>query len=94
MTMTINVQEAKTRLSDLLRRTEAGEKIVIARAGVPVAELSGIRPRKRDLSKPLLRNLLKGGGEELLRPVSEEELRLWEDGHDLDPLRKATGSHE
>ncbi|MFZ1381680.1 MAG: type II toxin-antitoxin system prevent-host-death family antitoxin [Scrofimicrobium sp.] len=91
MTITVNVQEAKTRLSDLLRRTEAGEKVVIARAGVPVAELSGVSPRKRDLSKPLLRNLPKGGGEELLEPLGEEELRLWEDGHSLDPLKETIG---
>ena len=35
----VNVQEAKTRLSDLLLRTEQGEDIVIARAGRPVARL-------------------------------------------------------
>jgi prevent-host-death family protein len=35
----VNVQEAKTRLSDLLVRSERGEEIVIARAGRPVARL-------------------------------------------------------
>lgn len=35
----VNVQEAKTRLSDLLLRSERGEDIVIARAGRPVARL-------------------------------------------------------
>ena len=35
----VNVQEAKTRLSDLLLRSEQGEEIVIARAGRPVARL-------------------------------------------------------
>lgn len=35
----VNVHDAKTRLSQLLHRVEAGEEIVIARAGKPVARL-------------------------------------------------------
>lgn len=35
----INVHEAKTHLSKLLARVEAGEEITIARAGRPVARL-------------------------------------------------------
>ncbi len=41
---TVNVHEAKTHLSRLLERVEAGEEIVIARAGTPVARLSAIPP--------------------------------------------------
>ena len=37
---TVNVHEAKTHLSRLLRRVEAGEEILISRAGVPIARLS------------------------------------------------------
>ncbi len=36
---TVGVHEAKTQLSDLLRRVEAGETVVITRRGMPVAEL-------------------------------------------------------
>lgn len=36
---TVNVHEAKTNLSRLLKRVEAGEQIVIAKAGKPVARL-------------------------------------------------------
>ena len=36
---TVNVHEAKTQLSRLLRRVAAGEEIVIARAGRAVARL-------------------------------------------------------
>ena len=39
-TTTVNVHEAKTHLSQLLARVEAGEEIVIARAGKPVAILT------------------------------------------------------
>jgi prevent-host-death family protein len=35
----VNVHAAKTNLSRLLERAEAGEEIVIARAGKPVAKL-------------------------------------------------------
>jgi prevent-host-death family protein len=35
----VNVHEAKTHLSRLLRRVEAGEEILISRAGRPVARL-------------------------------------------------------
>lgn len=35
----INVYEAKTKLSELLKRVEAGEEVVIARSGKPVAKL-------------------------------------------------------
>jgi prevent-host-death family protein len=39
MTSSVNVYEAKTHLSQLLDRAAAGEEIVIARAGRPIARL-------------------------------------------------------
>ena len=49
MSAAVGVHEAKTHLSDLLRRVEAGETVTITRRGEPVAELrpptpSGPRP--------------------------------------------------
>jgi len=44
--MEVNVHQAKTHLSKLLRRTAAGEEIIIARAGVPIARLVAIKPSK------------------------------------------------
>lgn len=42
----VNVHEAKTHLSRLLARVEAGEEILISRAGQPVARLvPARRPR-------------------------------------------------
>jgi prevent-host-death family protein len=35
----VNIHAAKTRLSQLVARAEKGERIVIARAGKPVAQL-------------------------------------------------------
>jgi prevent-host-death family protein len=42
----VNVHEAKTQLSRLLRRVQAGEEIVIARAGKPIARLVPLEPTK------------------------------------------------
>jgi prevent-host-death family protein len=39
MVTTVNVHEAKSTLSRLLERVESGERVVIARAGKPVADL-------------------------------------------------------
>jgi prevent-host-death family protein len=41
---TVNVQEAKTQLSRLLALVEAGQEVVIARYGRPVARLVPIEP--------------------------------------------------
>jgi len=43
--MVVNIHEAKTNLSKLLARVEAGEEVVIARAGPPVARLVPIEQR-------------------------------------------------
>ncbi len=46
---TVNIHEAKTHLSRLVERVEHGERIVIARAGRPVAMLMPIAapPRRQ-----------------------------------------------
>ena len=55
MSLMVNVYEAKTQLSDLLKRVEAGEDVVIARAGKPVVRLvlverrTGKRPGRGSL---------------------------------------------
>lgn len=45
MGMIVKVGEAKTRLSELLARVEAGEEIVIARGDHPVARLLPMQKR-------------------------------------------------
>jgi len=45
--MNVNVHEAKTHLSRLLARVEAGETVVIARAGHPVAVLAPFKSPAR-----------------------------------------------
>ncbi|MDZ4841884.1 MAG: type II toxin-antitoxin system prevent-host-death family antitoxin [Hyphomicrobium aestuarii] len=43
MAVRVTVHDAKTNLSELLRRVEAGEDIIIARADKPVAVLSAFK---------------------------------------------------
>jgi len=49
MALQVNIHEAKTNLSKLLARVSAGEEVIIARAGKPIARLVPIteRPQKR-----------------------------------------------
>ena len=48
---TINVHQAKTQLSRLLEEVAAGQEIIIAKAGKPIARLVPLRaaPEKRQL---------------------------------------------
>ena len=72
----VNVHQAKTELSRLLARVEAGEDVVIARRGQPVARLVACKtPTKR---QP---DVLKGKivvPDTFFDPLPEEELAAWE----------------
>ena len=76
--VTVNVHEAKTHLSRLLAQVEAGEDVVIARNGQPVAKLVPcVSKGKRKFGT------LKGKisiDERFFEPLPEEELKLWEGG--------------
>ena len=50
--MEVNIHEAKTHLSRLLQRVADGEEVIIAKAGVPIARLVPIEP-KRKKTRPL-----------------------------------------
>lgn len=45
--LTVNVYEAKTRLSRLLEQAAAGEEIIIAKSGKPIAKLIPYREDER-----------------------------------------------
>ena len=64
----VNVHEAKTHLSRLLERVEAGEEIVIARAGKPIARLLAIQP------VPAIRPLGLWRGKVWIAPDVEDDL--------------------
>ncbi len=72
----VNVHEAKTRLSRLLAQVEAGEEIVIARRGEPVARLVRCKPKgKRQFGAMKGQVVIDDG---FFDPLPEEELRAWE----------------
>jgi prevent-host-death family protein len=72
--ITVNVQEAKTRLSELLGRVEQGEEIVIARAGSPVARLVAAGPLPpREFGGLQLRI-----ADDFDAPLDDDELGAWE----------------
>ena len=50
MAETVPINEAKTRLSELLRRVEAGEEIIIRRGDTPIARL--IPERRSKMTPP------------------------------------------
>ena len=78
--LTVNLAQAKARLSELLDKVEAGHEVVITRRGRAIAHLSAaIRPKKplplRELASfradmPRLRR----PAAELLRELREERL--------------------
>jgi len=41
---TVNIHEAKTHLSAILKRVESGEEILIAKSGRPIARISPLTP--------------------------------------------------
>ncbi|MEB3348560.1 MAG: type II toxin-antitoxin system prevent-host-death family antitoxin [Cyanobacteriota bacterium] len=69
----VNVQEAKTHLSALLARVVAGERIVLARHGKPIAQLVPLDPSpRRELG------FLQGSVDEaFFEPLPEGELERW-----------------
>jgi prevent-host-death family protein len=89
----INMHQAKTALSDLVARAEAGEEIVIARRNkpavklVPVAaeDMMHIRKSRRRAFGSLahLRDAMKDI--DWFEPLPEEELLAWEGEYELDP---------
>jgi prevent-host-death family protein len=77
---TVNIHEAKTHLSKLLKRVERGDEVIIARAGHPVARLSALAP-------PKLPNRVPGTGkgffskeqlDQILAPLPEEIQRFFD----------------
>ena len=53
----VNMHEAKTNLSKLVQRAAAGEEIIVAKAGEPVAKIVAYTPPPR---KPRVPGSMKG----------------------------------
>jgi prevent-host-death family protein len=73
---TVTIHDAKTNLSKLLARVEAGEEIVIARGKTPIARLTPVRPpieRRFGAYKGIV-----SVGPEFFEPMTDAELAEWE----------------
>jgi len=71
----VNMHEAKTKLSELVAEVEAGQIVILARAGKPVARLMPLQkaaPRKLGRWKGKVRM-----SKDFDAPLSPEELSLW-----------------
>ena len=74
---TVTIHTAKTTLSQLVARAEAGEEIILARGKVPIAKIvpyHAVAPKRQF-------GALRGRfsvGPEFFEPLPEEELAAWE----------------
>jgi len=68
---TINIYEAKTQLSKLVDQAAAGDDVIIARAGRPVARLTRLEEAKRTVRFGLLKGAVKIG-KDFDAPLPEE----------------------
>lgn len=76
--VTVNIHEAKTHLSRLLAQVEAGEEVVIARNGKPVARLVSV-PKRGKRQFGAMQGLIKLDAG-FFEPLPDEELSAWEGG--------------
>ncbi len=69
----INVHQAKTHLSRLIKRAHEGEEIVLAKAGKPYARLVPLEE-----AKPRAPGIVEGKVDEaFFEPLPEGELKVW-----------------
>ena len=75
MSKPVNIYDAKTRLSELVDRAAAGEEVVIAKAGKPVARLVPLRVRERTSGRGAGKVWI---GPDFDLPLSDADMRAWE----------------
>ena len=77
--MQVNIHEAKMNLSRLLEQVQAGEPVVIARHGTPIAEIIQFRakgfPFGAAKGDPLV-----PAGDEWWQPMPDEQADAWSAG--------------
>ena len=59
----VNIYDAKTRLSQLVEQVAAGEDVIIARGGKPVARLTRLEAEKPRIRFGLLKGKVKIAGD-------------------------------
>ena len=74
----VTIHKAKTELSRLLKRVEAGEEIIIARGNKPVAKLSLADSATVNARRPGRWTGKISFPDNVFEPLTEEELADWE----------------
>jgi prevent-host-death family protein len=77
MARTVNIYEAKTRLSQLVDKAAAGEDVIVSRNGKPLVRITRLEPAKR----PFRFGVLKGRiriAKDFDAPLPEEVLAAFE----------------
>ena len=84
---TVNIHRAKSELSKLLKRVEAGEEIMIARNGKEIAKLVPAVPAPaKSRGRGALKHLnLQIPDSAFFDPLPEDELDAWEGKYGFDP---------
>ena len=83
MLMRVSVSEAKGQLTDLVRRAEAGDEVVLTRHGQPVARLSAIVRRPADVDRRRIIEEVRAEARAKVRPPtagSPDDFLYGEDG--------------
>ncbi len=73
----VTIHTAKTTLSQLLARVEAGEEIILARGKEPIARLVPFHPVPAKRQFGALKDIVSVGPE-FFEPLPEDELTGWE----------------
>jgi prevent-host-death family protein len=74
---TVTIHAAKTTLSQLVARVEAGEEIVLARGKLPIAKLVPYHPVGSKRQFGALRGVISIGPA-FFEPLPEDEIAPWE----------------
>ena len=77
MKRVVNIHEAKTHLSRIVEEVAAGQEVIIARAGKPVARIAPLAPVIRPKRLGLLKGKLRVP-DDFNKPLSDEELAAFE----------------
>jgi prevent-host-death family protein len=79
MAKQVNVHDAKTHFSKLIAQVEAGEEIVIARAGKPILKLVKIEPQLPQLVPGFAKDAFPGWDEDEWEALDKEFNSLFRD---------------
>lgn len=68
----VNIHEAKTTLSRLVDAVEAGEEVILARAGRPVARITRV-PSRRGIRLGTGKGLVRSIAKDFDKPLSKKQ---------------------